>query len=166
MAPNEIKIFGKGCGGNDTRSYDTTNDAKIFIFNAAFRQARDSGTIARYWSDTIQVKYTTSQNIFLIAGLFGVFLGFVAKTLSQNRTRKTDNATRGQDQTKITLWSQVKEQIPYLLTSLLIGLGALLGIASAGVPAGGFTTAVALGIGIGVLSDDAVIAKLQSTPNR
>ena len=52
-------------------------------------------------------------------------------------------------------------RLPFLLTTLVIGFGVLLGIAQNGIPVGGAPAATALGIGIGVLGDDALIARVR-----
>lgn len=168
-APTEWMSSGTSCPMLDgirpdsirPRTRDNTRDTRQFVFNVRYRLHSDS--LSHIWSDTITVKYTTSQMIFLVAGMLGVLLGYLVKSLTA-RKKEADTA-----RTSTTWYGQFWQLLVYvfgtsidkLLTSLVLGFGALLAVVKSGIPIGGAAAAVALGITLGVLADDALISRVK-----
>jgi hypothetical protein len=172
-APTQLSWSGSSCSVLDSaaaagrRSPDNTRDNRIFVFNGRYRMLGADTTI-HVWTESVEIKYTTSQGIFLAAGMIGVFLGYVVKSLTARRTDVTiaANQPTAKEHWKITkvLGYMFFDSIDKLVTSLVLGFGALLGMAKAGIPVGGFAVAIFLGIGIGVLADDTLISKVKTSP--
>jgi hypothetical protein len=170
-APTERMASGSSCPLLDgtrrdstrPRTLDNTHDTRQFVFNAQYRLS-GVDSLPRVWSDAVTVKYTTSQAIFLAAGMFGVFLGYLVKSLTA-RKNEADTARA----VSTTWYGQLGRLLEYvfgtsidkLLTSLVLGFGGLLVVAKAGIPIGGAAAAMALGISLGVLADDALISRVK-----
>ena len=168
-APTQVKSTGSSCGAIGRadsaryRSLDNTRDARTFVFNGRYRFA-PGDTGVRFWTETVDVKYTTSQAIFLWAGMGGVFLGYLVKSLTARKPEA--NAAR---QTGTTIPRKLWAGLVYLfgtsidkfLTSLVLGFAGLLAAIKSGIPVGGAASAVLLGITIGILADDALISRLK-----
>ena len=147
------------------RTRDNTRDNRQFVFNAQYRTVgAGTDTASSLWSETVEVKYTTSQMIFLGAGMIGVLLGYIVKSLTA-RKKEADTA-KDVSNTRHGQLGRLLEyvfltSIDKLLTSLVLGFGALLALAKAGIPVGGAGAALAIGISLGVLADDALISKVK-----
>jgi hypothetical protein len=99
-----------------------------------------------------------------MAGLFGVLLGFVVKIATQYRQEiaealkdcETISHKTGQFFFQILI-----TRLPLLLTLLIVGFGVLLSLAQDDLPVTSWHQAIALGIGIGILSDEQLITKIK-----
>lgn len=152
--------------GDSVRALDTPRDPKVFTFTTSFLLRRAGRSIRSYRSAALEVPYTTSSLLFLIAGLIGVLLGFAVKTLTQQSTLLRSALTPHSG-----FWGRLRglgrflfvERLPYAITTSLIGFGVLVTQIRAGIPAGGWVNALAIGIGLGVFADDALLTKLPKT---
>ena len=61
------------------------------------------------------------------------------------------------------LYQILVARMPLLLTLLIVGFGILLSLAKDALPVTSWHQAIALGIGIGILSDEQLITKLKKT---
>lgn len=152
---------------NQERNYlDTTRYSKVFSFNVLYQL-----TSGPPIGDVVELKvpYTTSQAVFVTGGMIGVVLGFLVKRRIQGSgttpvqtgespvtsAQLAPNAKRG--------WrGRLRELFlnPGILSTLIIGLGILLTLAQVNVPVSSFIASIALGVGIGVVSDETLILKL------
>jgi hypothetical protein len=166
VAPAQFRFSKSTCLPADStklqaRSLDNTRDNRTFVFNGRYRPRSD--TVSHAWTEAVTVKYTTSQAIFLWSGMLGVVLGYVVKSLT---TRKPEaDAVRAEAKTAVAKAGNVLvflfgTSIDKLLTSLVLGFGALLTIQKSGIPVGGAASAVLAGITIGILADDALISRI------
>ena len=172
QAPTQLFISRQDCGEEKrTRTADNTRDTRVFIFNGRYRLAGDTSWVS--WTESVEVRYTTSQAIFLWAGMLGVILGYVVKSLTSRKAAAEEAiAARVQsgDFTGVSgLWHRllailfflVVQNIDRLLTALVLGFAALLTVQQSGVPVGGFAAAMLAGISVGVIADDAIISRLK-----
>ena len=110
------------------RSPDNTRDLRTFVFDGRYRALRPD-TSVHFWTESIDLKYTTSQTIFLWSGMLGVLMGYIVKSLTARRTevnaaRLVGTSRSGQ------LWHLLAymfgTSVDKFLTSLVFGFGALL----------------------------------------
>lgn len=168
-APTQLKASGSSCGAVGRadsaryRSLDNTRDARTFVFNGRYRFA-PGDTGVRLWTESVDIKYTTSQAIFLWGGMLGVVLGYLVKSLTARKpeasqARNTGTTAGGK------LWAGLvylfATSIDKFLTSLVLGFAGLLAAIKSGIPVGGAASAVLIGITIGILADDALISRLK-----
>ena len=172
QAPTQFRFSERQCDDGaqvDTvaaaaRSLDNTRDSRVFVFNGRYRVQDDSSTSRIVsWTESVEVKYTTSRTIFLWAGMLGVFLGYVVKSLTSRREEVQDAFAKSSDAGGVTrmLTFLFGTHIDKLLTSLVLGFAALLTVQQAGIPIGGAAVAVLGGISIGILADDALISRMK-----
>ena len=119
-------------------------------------------------SSGVEIEYTTMMWLYLACGLLGVVLGHLAKVVGEDRKKLRDSAVFDQTRasaravTKFTYllgWVYV-ERMPSFLTLLVIGFGGLLVLSADGIPAASWHQSIALGIGLAVVSDDKLLAKV------
>lgn len=143
----------------------STRDPKVFSFNITYKTKDKVGQeITRHQTESVSLRYTTSLFIYLLSGLIGVLLGFIVKTITQNtrdiarsmRDRKKFLGNAGELARYVVIL-----RLPFLLTTLVIGFGVLLSMAQDKIPVNGWFQATALGIGLGILSDEKLITKLR-----
>lgn len=167
---------------NQERNYlDTTRYSKVFSFNVLYQLT--SGPPV---GDVVELKvpYTTSQAVFVTGGMIGVVLGFLVKRRIQ-RSGTTPVQTGESPVTNAQLapnakqgwwtrlrqlflnakrgwWTRLRQLFlnSDFLSTLIIGLGILLTLAQVNVPVSSFIASIALGVGIGVVSDETLISKL------
>ena len=116
------------------------------------------------YTEKISIRYTTSIGHYLAAGLFGVLLGFLVKIATQYKQEVTDSLKDSEttaQKTKILIFEVLIARFPLLITLIIIGFGVLLSLAKDGLPVTSWHQAIALGIGIGLLSDEQLITKLK-----
>lgn len=143
------------------RSLDNTRDSRVFVFNGRYTVRADSSRSA--WTASATVKYTTSMTVFLWAGMLGVFLGYLVKSLTARGKEARafiQDPTEGQSRLRRALAFLFAKNLDKLLTSLVLGFAALLTVQQAGIPVGGAASAVLAGISIGIVADDALISRL------
>jgi hypothetical protein len=142
----------------------STRDAKIFSFNIAYKKTKDGQEILVRETESISIRYTTSLFLYLLAGVIGVFLGYVVKTITQS-LREIDELTAPEIKSLRRLQHLARfivvVRLPFLLTTIVIGFGVLLSMAQDKIPVNGWFQATALGIGLGILSDEKLITKLR-----
>lgn len=143
------------------KSRVSTAEAKIFGFNISYLQdgSSDPKPSSQFISTTIH--YTTHISIYLGAGILGTILGFLIKTGIKKREElsSTMQTTGGAKGAAAAFRELLKANSVGLITVLIIGFGALLVLAKEGIPVAGWQQAIALGIGLAVLTDDQLLSK-------
>ena len=76
------KLLG-GSKAGDKKSLYSTRDPKKFPVNIFYQSQADTGAVNGSYSTIVTIRYTTSIGHYLIAGLFGVLLGFMVKIATQ-----------------------------------------------------------------------------------
>ena len=117
------------------------------------------GSNSQFVSTTIQ--YTTSIGIYLVAGMIGAMLGHLIKTGIKKREdlSKTMGFSGGLKGTGAALKELLGTNLTGLITILIVSFGAMIVLAKDGVPVAGHMQAMALGIGLAVLTDDQLLSK-------
>ena len=157
------KLWG-GPQAGAKKSLYSTRDPKKFPINIFYKNQHNSGEMNGSYSTIVTMRYTTSIGHYLAAGLFGVLLGFVVKIATQYK-QEIDQSIKQND----TIQQKVKNlfyqifvaRLPLLLTLLIVGFGVLLSLAKDALPVTSWHQAIALGIGIGILSDEQLITKIK-----
>ena len=152
--PSQFRI---GVLSDTAQSLDGTRDAKVFAFNFRYVVRDSVRADTAFQTASVSLRYTTSMAIYLIWGLIGVLIGFFIKTVSKRGSEASEKNGAG---SVLRLPIRLGVGFPLALTTLAIGFGVLLSLAQDKIPANGWFHAIALGIGIGILSDEQVIAKL------
>ncbi|MCU1265424.1 MAG: hypothetical protein JWM21_1742 [Acidobacteria bacterium] len=141
----------------------STRDPKVFVFNFTYKlKGSDGHDYTHRQNGDVTLIYTTSMFLYLLSGVIGVLLGFIVKTITQN---SVDVAYSLRDKKKfIESASQLTRyvvigRLPFLLTTLVIGFGVLLSMAQDKIPINGWFQATALGIGLGIISDEKLISR-------
>ena len=156
-------LWGRPKGGAKESRY-STREPKEFRFNISYTIDKDSSPTreSRVLSKTLP--YTTALGIYLAAGMFGVLLGHIVKITSQDR-EKIIGSFGAQDR----IWRRLLTigghlfgvRITALVTLIVVGFGALLVMGKDGLPVSSWHQAIALGVGLGVLADEQVLAKIK-----
>ncbi|OMH39719.1 hypothetical protein [Motiliproteus sp. MSK22-1] len=148
----------------EKRSLYSTRAPKVFSVNVFYKAKNGSAITERIYTEKISIRYTTSIGHYILSGLFGVLLGFIVKIATQykeeiNASLKKDEALS--QKAKAFFIEVFLARFPLLLTLLIIGFGLLLSLAKDGLPVTSWHQAIALGIGIGLLSDEQLITKIK-----
>src|SRR5207244_3336361 len=112
-------------------------------------------------SVTTSVNYTTHLYLYLLSGLFGTVLGHLIKNGIDKRDKLSDTLQRNGLSTKVGGWLKelLGTNVTGLITILVIGFGTLLVLAKDGIPVAAWYQAVALGIGLALVTDDQLLAR-------
>jgi hypothetical protein len=163
-----FKVWAPNMSGNpkigDKQSLYSTREPKTFPINIFYKTKSVSGEMEGMYTEKISIRYTTSIGHYIVAGLFGVILGFIVKILTQYKQEITDSLKNSKtitQKTKIFIFEVLIARLPLLLTLLIVGFGVLLSLAKDGLPTTSWHQAIALGIGIGILSDEQLITKIK-----
>jgi hypothetical protein len=143
--------------------YPTFGDRK-FSFNLLYDVQVDGKNVTDYQTATIEVGYTTAIGLYVLMGMIGVLIGYIVKQSTQGRAEIAAVATaapsvRGKFLAIFKYY--FIENLPSLLTLLALGFAALITLAREGLPASSWNAAIALGIGLAVLTDDEIFGKLK-----
>lgn len=163
-----FKVWAPDLSGNpkigDKQSLYSTREPKTFPINIFYKTKSDSGELEGMYTEKISIRYTTSLGHYIVAGLFGVMLGFIVKISTQYKQEITDSLKNSKtitQKTRIFIFEVLIARLPLLLTLLIVGFGVLLSLAKDGLPITSWHQAIALGIGIGILSDEQLITKIK-----
>lgn len=163
-----FRVWAPDLSGNpkvgDKRSLYSTREPKTFPINISYKIETDSGEREGMYTEKISIRYTTSIGHYIVAGLFGVLLGFVVKIVTQYKQEITDSLINGKttaQKTRMFIFEVLIARFPLLITLLIVGFGVLLTLAKEGLPVASWHQAIALGIGIGLLSDEQLITKIK-----
>jgi hypothetical protein len=146
------------------KSLYSTRAPKTFPINIFYKSESGSVMTDGSYTTKVSIRYTTSIGLYLIAGLLGVLLGFIVKIATQYK-QEISESVKG----SITITEKIRgfffqiliERLPLLLTLLIVGFGILLSLAKHALPVTSWHQAIALGIGIGILSDEQLITKIK-----
>ncbi len=155
-------MFGRPMG-HKKQSYYSTREAKIFGFNVTGTQISDGESQGIKVTKSVSLRYTTSLGYYLLAGMAGVLLGYLVKIATQYK-EEISQATKdkaGVDKLKVFLSEVFVVRSAYVLTLGVMGFGVLLVLAKESLPVSSWHQAIALGMGIGVFSDEQLISKFK-----
>jgi hypothetical protein len=145
-------------------SYYPTVGGRKFNFNLIYDTQVEGKTVTDYQTATIEVGYTTAIGFYVVMGMVGVFIGYIVKQSTQGRAEimATTAAAEAPHAKLLAIFKYYFIQnLPSLLTLLAIGFAALITLAREGLPASSWNAAMALGIGLSVLTDDEIFGKLK-----
>jgi len=148
----------------DKQSLYSTREPKAFPVNIFYKSKSTSGEVEGSFTTKVSVRYTTSIGHYLMAGLFGVLLGFIVKIATQYRQEIAESLKDSETITQKTgmfFFQILITRLPLLLTLLIVGFGVLLSLAKDDLPVTSWHQAIALGIGVGILSDEQLITKIK-----
>ena len=137
---------------------------KQFALNYSY-QTGDKGEPVRR-SATFGITYVPSLFLYLVFGLAGILLGFYAKINIKNSAQIGGMAAPEDGTNKVQQMAQkagavMGSTVPNLLTTLILGLAALLTLARSGIPVEHCYFALPLGIGLAMLADEELISKVK-----
>ncbi|KAA0250600.1 MAG: hypothetical protein EDX89_22630 [Acidobacteria bacterium] len=142
--------------------YYARGGPKSFTINVFYSSESSGGRGSL--TNRVEIPYTTSIGFYLLFGLVGLLLGHVVKTETKHRadvveSRKAASSRSGRIAS--TLGFVFLTRFPALLTSLVIGFGALLTMAKDAIPVASWHQAIALGIGLALLADEQLLTKVR-----
>lgn len=150
--------------GAEKESLYSTREPKTFAFNVLYNNGTDGVTDRGVVTRELKLRYTTSLGHYLLASLLGVFLGFVVKTATQYNTEISESigsVTTLPRKVVRFFYEIFIARLALLITLLVVGFGVLLGLAQDSLPVSSWHQAIALGMGVGVLSDEQLITKVK-----
>ena len=161
-------FFGKPRNGDKEAFYSTRGEPKTFIFNVFYTDP--TGKIEKSLTASINIRYTTSIGFYLLFGMLGIVIGHVVKIGTQNRSEiksaidSGDAAALSRKGYKIRTASAYifGSRLTSLITLLIVGFAALLVLSKDAIPVTGWHQAMALGIGLAILTDEQLLAKIKS----
>lgn len=147
----------------------TLKEPKSFVFNIFYNESRkgiNNSEIIIQNVKTMQLnlRYTTNTFTYLISGLIGILLGHIIKVSTKNREeieKKLEMATSRKDILYTILKYIFITRLPALLTIMVVGFGALLVLGQESVPVNSYDQAMALGIGLAILTDEQLLSKIK-----
>jgi hypothetical protein len=162
-----------GAGSSYTAVYEitappsahaTTENYRI-VFNVRYRHANASSGEPQMWQ-SVEVPFTVtlSRWKFYFWAIAGLFVGWLIKALGSLSgvlpfsTAKPVEVRRG---VRILLSFLSRREITSALTSLAVGFLALLLLSRHELPTGAIHDSLALGIGLGFLSDDQLLNRIK-----
>ncbi len=154
---------GKPKRGEKEAPYYTRGESKSFVFNVFY--TIQNGKVTASQISSINIRYTTSIGFYLIAGLLGIIIGHIVKTGTQNRAEIISVVERHETKTSklLNIFGYIfVSRLPALLTILAVGFGALLALSKESIPVTSWHQAIALGIGLSILTDEQLLAKLKA----
>lgn len=155
-------LTGKPKRGDKEAFYDTRGELRNFIFNVFYTDLQ--GKVNKSQTASVSVRYTTSVGFYLLFGMLGIIIGHVVKTGTQNKTdisasfASTDTKSKKLFRASSYIFVQ---RLPAFLTLLIVGFGALLVLAKESIPVTGWLQAMALGIGLAILTDEQLLTKIK-----
>lgn len=159
---------GKTRKGDKEAPYSTRGEPKNFIFNVFYTDP--TGKIEKSQTASINIRYTTSIGYYLLFGMLGIVIGHVVKIGTQNRSEITSAMASSDPNAVNRKRYKIRTAAAYifgsrltsLITLLVVGFAALLGLSKDAIPVTGWHQAMALGIGLAILTDEQLLAKIKS----
>jgi hypothetical protein len=144
--------------------YATTEKYRI-VFNVTYRHATTSSVEPPMWQ-SVEVPFTVtfSRAKFYFWTLVGLFVGWFIKALgSWSGVRPSVTTIPLKEQRGVGLLSSLvsRQEITSALTSLAMGFLTLLLLSRHELPTGAIHDSLALGIGLGFLSDDQLLNRIK-----
>jgi hypothetical protein len=135
------------------------------VFNVRYRHANASSGEPQMWQ-SVEVPFTVtfSRGKFYFWAIAGLFVGWFIKALGSfsgvvlSPTATPVEVRRG---VRILLALMSRREITSALTSLAVGFLALLLLSRHELPTGAIHDSLALGIGLGFLSDDQLLNRIK-----
>lgn len=167
-----------GPGGSYTAVYEITPPRKVhatterysIIFNVSYRHSSASENEPLMWQSlAIPFTVTFSREAFYFWGITGLFVGWFIKALGTfsavvlSPTTTPPQEIRG---LRVLLAFLSRREITSVLTSLAMGFLALLLLSRNQLPTGAIHDTLALGIGLGFLSDDQLLNRIKVVGER
>ncbi len=144
-------------------------EPKSFVFNIFYNESRkntDNSENVIQHVQTLQtnIRYTTNEIIYLFYGIIGILFGHIIKISTKDREdieKKLEKVTSRKE----ILWVVFKHifitRLPALLTISVVGFSALLVLAKESTPVNSWDQAMALGIGLAILTDEQLLSKIK-----
>ncbi len=160
-------FLGKPREGDKEAPYSTRGEPKTFIFNVFYSDP--TGKVEKSQTASINIRYTTSIGFYLLFGMLGIIIGHVVKIGTQNRS-EIKSAIDSGDPTAISQKGyKIRTASAYifgsrltsLVTLLVVGFAGLLVLSKDAIPVTGWHQAMALGIGLAILTDEQLLAKIK-----
>jgi hypothetical protein len=144
--------------------YATTENYRI-VFNVNYRHAGASSGEPQMWQ-SVEVPFTVtfSRAKFYFWAMAGLFVGWFIKALSSFSgfvASPTDTSVKERRGVQVLLTFLSRREITGALTSLATGFLALLLLSRHELPTGAIHDSLALGIGLGFLSDDQLLTRIK-----
>jgi hypothetical protein len=168
QVPNRL-----GSGSSYTAVYEivppsaghATTEQYTIVFNVSYRHDAASSSEPKIWQSVgVPFTMTFSRAKFYFWAITGLFVGWLIKALSSfsgvliSRTATAAEERRG---VRIILAFLSRREITSALTSLAVGFLALLLLSRRELPTGAVHDTLALGIGLGFLSDDQLLNRIK-----
>lgn len=172
-APKKSMPSGLGAGSSYTVVYEVTPPASghattenyRIVFNVKYRHAAASSGESQMWQ-SVEVPFTVtfSRAKFYVWAMVGLFVGWFIKALSSFSgfvASPTDTSGKERRGVQVLLALLSRREISSALTSLTMGFLALLLLSRHELPTGAIHDSLALGIGLGFLSDDQLLTRIK-----
>lgn len=134
-----------------------------FVFNVFYVGGKDPTPVKGALTVSTEVRYTTAIGYYFFFGLVGLLLGHVIKVSTKNRVeiQNLTSPKRLREKIGIVIGYIFGDRLTDLLTLSVIGLGVLIYLAQDGVPVNHWHQAVAMGVGLGILTDEQLLTKIK-----
>ena len=139
----------------------STAEPKPFVFNVFYSVSGDSILGASSQTVRASIRYTTSLGAYLLSGVLGVLLGYLIKAGRKGQDAVLQEQRAASSNLRGFIEDRLGVTAAGLVTSLVLGFGILTVLAREGIPVNGGFQAIALGIGLAVLTDDELLSKLR-----
>lgn len=147
-------------GAGSKKTLYSTREPKIFAFNIT---ANDETGHPIALTKQLSLRYTTTIGFYLVLGLLGVVCGYLLKIATQYKDEIDEElkSIKGWRKLGVFLKSVFVQRMPYFLTLLVVGFAALLTLARDSLPVTSWHQAIAMGIALGLLSDEQLISRIK-----
>jgi len=172
-APKSAMPSSLGAGSSYTAVYEVTPPASghsttetyRIVYNVKYRHASASSSEPQMWQ-SVEVPFTItfSRSRFYFWAMAGLFIGWFIKALSSFSgfvESPTDASIKKRRGVQTLLAFLSRREIASALTSLAMGFLALLLLSRHELPTGAIHDSLALGIGLGLLSDDQLLSRFK-----
>jgi hypothetical protein len=172
-APKKSMPSSLGAGSSYTVVYEVTPPASghvttekyRVVFNVKYRHATASPGEPQMWQ-SLEIPFTVtfSRQKFYFWTIVGLFVGWFIKALGSFSgfvASLTDMRVKERRGVQVLLALLSRQEITSALTSLAMGFLALLLLSRSELPTGAIHDSLALGIGLGFLSDDQLLTRIK-----
>ena len=135
----------------------STREPKHFIFNISYNQGQ--GKELKRRAIKYELRYTTSIYYYIFWSIIGLLLAHIIKSLAKKKSEQQSEGTGF----KLIVGYIFSKNLVALMTTLFIGFAVIIVLARDMVPTRGWYDTIALGIVLGMLGDENLLAKLKGT---
>jgi hypothetical protein len=139
----------------------STKEPKTFAFNVFYTEDENGTKVRRSQDVTTSVTYTTHFYLYMLSGLIGTLMGHLVKNGIDKRAELSRALRDEGGSRKLARWLRelFGTNVSGLITIIVIGFATLLVLAKDGLPVAAWYQAVALGIGLALVTDDQLLAR-------